>query len=154
MPRHPRLRSGAAQPDRPPSFHSLPIRILADDLTLLERPEIAAPDLDPLTLDRRPGHGPFGRAADPVGAQEVVVAGVVHVRDPREPLGQARPDRLATDEPRAPWIRSARALEDGIVREELHDCVEIVPVEAVQDCLERRSAYWIGHAVSSKRPGS
>ena len=60
---------GRARLTRPASLDELPVGVLADDLAVAKRPQIAAADGDSLAVDRRPGQRPLRHApvaADPV----------------------------------------------------------------------------------------
>src|SRR5215213_11358763 len=53
---------------RPSPFADLPEAVLAyDPAVVAECPEIAATDVDPFTVDRRPADGPLGHSATSAG---------------------------------------------------------------------------------------
>src|SRR5579863_5112230 len=123
------------------ALDDLPVAVLAQDSIPAELPEIAAPDADRHAVLRGPGEEPLGDA--PIARHEVAVLAVVHVRDPLETGGEAAPDCLLPDEPRAPRLGAAREVERAVVDEVLHDRVEVVAVEGVEDRAERLDGH--GH---------
>ena len=87
------------------------------------------------TVGRRPGQCPFRCAA--IASNEVVALAVVDIGDPGEAGCQALADGRLAVESSPEWIGAARGLEDGVIGEEGHDCVQVVAVERVGDRLER-----------------
>src|SRR5579872_864041 len=143
--RRPAARAGPAAVCRRRSrLHDLPEGILAHDLVAAERPQIAAANLQPLTLDRRPGQHPFGRAA--VAGDEMLVLAVVDVGDAGEAGAEPLADLRLAHEPTAPRIRTARGLEYAVVREQRHDRVEVVAVETVEHAQEHIVLRLLAHA--------
>src|SRR4051795_10477927 len=116
----------------PPSrLAELPERVLPGDRVVgSERPQVAAPHLDPLALDGRPADRPFRQPS--VATDEVAVAFVVDVGDALEARGQPSAHLALADEPPAPRVGAARGLEHAVLGEVGHDRVEVVTVEGLQ----------------------
>src|SRR5438093_321345 len=109
----------------------LPERVLACQASVpVERPEVTAPNLDPLALDRRSADRPFRDA--PIAGDEMIVLPVANVRDPLEPGGEPAPDLLLADEAAPPRIGATWRFEDAFLRKRSHDRVQVVPVERGQ----------------------
>src|SRR5262245_38663834 len=100
----------------------LPVRVLLHDLAVAERPQVAAADLEPLTVCCRAAQRPLARAA--VAVDEVVVVLVADVRNPREPGRERLADGVETLEPVAPRRLAAGRLEHGVVGEVAQDPVQ------------------------------
>src|SRR5579863_10537451 len=64
-----------------------------------------------------------------LSARPVFVLGVLHVRQPFEPLREPTSHLIESNESRTPWVRPSWRFEDAIVHEESHDPVEVVRVE-------------------------
>src|SRR6266511_479658 len=70
---------GALRGESSGRIHDLPERVLPHDLVAAERPDVAAPDLQPVARGGGAGERPLGHAA--ITAHEVGVLAVVDVRD-------------------------------------------------------------------------
>src|SRR5215216_1888706 len=114
----------------PSRFADLPERVLACEPAVLSKgPKVAAPDFDPLALDRRPAYRPLRNAT--AAASEVVVVAVLDIRDAFEAGRQPPTHFILAYETPPPRIGPARGFEDTAVSEVGHDRVEVVSVERV-----------------------
>jgi hypothetical protein len=59
------------------------------------------------------------------------------VGDPGEAAGQPRPHLRAPRVATAPGVRAARGFEHAVLREEVHDGIEVVAIERVEELLEQ-----------------
>src|SRR5512143_1673787 len=130
----------------------LPVRVLPDDLSVAKLPMVTAAHADATALRRRAGQKPLGDAE--VATDPVPVITIVDIRKSSE----ARCQRLAhggfAREALSPRLWPTGHVQGAIVGEELHDHVEIVGVECVEDrlqCLARHRVL-LGHGLPRLAP--
>ncbi len=127
-------------------LHDLPVGVLAHDAPVVgEVEQVAAPDPDLPPVGGGPGEQPPGHAV--LAAAPVLVVGVVHVGQAAQSGGQTLAHRSTSLVAGAPWVRPARHLQDAVVGEAVHDPVEVVRVERVEQLGEHGDVVG-GHGLS------
>ena len=92
----------------------------------VERPEVAATNLEALSVDRCASQRPFGDST--LSGDEVAVALVADVGYAREAGPQTLRYRILPLEPPTPRSLTARCFKNAVLGEEGHDRVEISAV--------------------------
>ena len=113
--------------------------------------KIAALDPDFLSRQGSAGKQPLGDTA--VARNEMQVIAVVHIGQTREPGSQALAHLLLAEEAASARFGPARHVENAVLAEELHDRIELMCIEAVEERL-RVSAVTSLEPAISKSPAA
>jgi hypothetical protein len=83
----------------------------------------------------------------------VAVVAIVHVWNSLEALGQACTNLVLSCEPVTSRTGAARHVEHAIIREVLHDVVEVMAIERVQESFQNLYSRRLCHRVSTREAG-
>jgi hypothetical protein len=75
----------------------------------------------------------------------------MHIRNALEAFGQTRADIVLADVAIAAWSSATRHVEDTIVREVVHDRIQVVTIECVQESLQQLYGHMLWHWRTSTR---